>query len=127
MQEYAKNFLFISPFRMCFLTIVAGRETHTSRDDAYPSGRVSAHRVPNNARLLEDRAAGTNQISRYSGKIGKDAKRIDPARNFAQTAARPGAATYPRRFGSGRLLASGSCDPSRVFAGPTSFVQLICS
>ncbi|TGZ32398.1 Uncharacterized protein DBV15_06823 [Temnothorax longispinosus] len=117
--------LFISSpedFERVSSTIVPGRETHTSRNDACPAGRVPAHRLPNNARLLETRAAGTNQVSRHSGEAGKDAGRADPARDAAQTAARPGAPAHPGRFGSGRLFASGTCDPSRVSAGSSSSV-----
>lgn len=68
---------------MCFSTIVPGRETYTSRNSARATGRVSAHRLPNNARLLENRAAGTNQVSRYSGEAGKGAIRVEPARDVA--------------------------------------------
>lgn len=127
-QKYAKIFfLSILPetVRTCFSTIVAGRATHIWRNDAYPAGRLSIHPMSNNVRLLENRSAGTNQVSRHSGEAGKGAKRIDPARDAAQTAARPGAVTHPGRFRSGRLLASGSCDPSRVSADPSSSVRLI--
>lgn len=129
-QKYAKIFflsILLETVRTCFSTIVAGRATHIWRDDAYPAGRLSIHPMSNNVRLLENRPAGTNQVSRHSGEAGKGAKRIDPARDAAQTAARPGAVTHPGRFRSGRLLASGSCDPSRVSADSSSSVRLIRS
>lgn len=50
-QEYIKISLYsaILEIRTCFSTIVPGREAHTSKDDAHPAGRMSAHRLPNNA------------------------------------------------------------------------------
>lgn len=76
MQAYAKiSFLSARPeIRTCFSTIVPGREAHTSGNDARRAGRVSVHRLPNNARLLEARAAGTNQVSRHSGEAGKNSE-----------------------------------------------------
>lgn len=102
-----------------------GVETHTSRNHPGTARRVSASRLRDNARLLEEQTAGSNQVSRHLGEAGEGAEQTAPGRDAAQTTARTGDHTHSGRLGSGRLSAARPRGPSRISANTSGSVRLM--
>lgn len=118
-------YLSVSPTTEMRRVWISGSKTHTSRNYPDPAGRVSTYRLPDNARLLEEQAAGSNSVSRHPGEAGESARQTDPARNTAETAARTGDDTHSGCLRSGRLSASRPRGSSRIPANPSDAVRLI--